>query len=194
MIGPWRHLATTALVVAALGSVAAKPRKAYEAVYDAHTRHLVVYRGFETALNLRGTLLDGPMRDALTAERKRLLNPSDANHAEFDGRMDRDGAAWHEVVFSADIPVDDLGTFGDTDATWNLRLIADGTEEKLVQVERIRRPSPLHRGLYPHLNLWSELYIARFERTVDAPRSVALLVGSGFGNGRVDWSLPAAVQ
>lgn len=186
-----RALTTLALAVVLATSLGAKPRRIYEGTYEAHTRHLLVYRGFETALNLRGTLLTAPMRDAVARERQRLMNPSPANHADFVARMDADGAAFHEIVFSADVPVDDLGRFGDTDATWNVRLIADGTEEALETVERIRRPTPVHRGLYPHLNLWSELYIARFTRTVANPREVRLIVGSGFGNGEVTWELPA---
>lgn len=174
------------LLVLGLG---AKPRKAYLTTYESHTEHLIVYSGFATALNLRGTLLSVPMREALVRERKRLMNPSNSNHAAFSERMANDGAAYHEVVFSADSSMENGNRFGESDRGWTLRLLADGQEEELVSVERIRRPSALHHGLYPHINQWSELWIARFAKTT-APGRLELVVGSGYGNGSLTWTEP----
>lgn len=167
---------------------AKSPRKAYLATLREHTDHEVVYNGFATALNVRGTLLSRPMRDALVAERQRLMRPSEPNHADFVRRMDEDGAQYHEVVFSVDTPMqEEHARFGEGDRAWNLRLLADGVEQPLVSVEWIRRPTPIHRGLYPHLNLWSELWIARFERVDDAPARVELSIGSGLGHATLAW-------
>lgn len=185
-----RNTLVALLVVAVLGSIAAKkPRRAYLQTYEAHTEQLVVYFGFATALNMRATLLTKGMRDAIEAERTRLMNPSEENAASFASRMDRDLSQYHEVVFSADAGVEGRLAFGDTDAQWNLRLEADGIDQPLVAVEKIRRPTPVHRGLYPHINHWSDLWIARFERTKEAPGVVRLLVGSGYGNGEITYTL-----
>jgi len=66
--------------------------------------------------------------------------------------------------------------------------MAKGEHEKVVSIERIRRPTPLHRGLFAHLNVWSELWRARFEKTVDSPDYVVLHVGSEYVNGDLEWS------
>ncbi len=170
--------------------VAAKrPRRAYLQTYEAYTRHLVIYFGFATALNLRATLLTRPMREAIAKERLRLMNPSPSNAEAFAERMRRDGERFYEVVFSAHSGMEDRPRFGTTDAHWNLRLLADGEEQPLVAVEQVRRPTTLHRSLYPHLNIWSDLWIARFERMKKSPRTVELIVGSGFGNGTLVYDL-----
>ena len=109
-------LAVALLLVSALASVAAKPRREYLRTYDAYTEHVVVYFGFSTALNMRATLLTRSMREALHKERVRLMSPSDENAADFEARMARDLDAYHEIVFSADTAVQNAEKFGTTDA------------------------------------------------------------------------------
>ena len=167
----------------------ASPRKQYQRDIDESTRKLVIYRGFQTALMMRATYLDGQTRETIAEERKRLLQPADDNHMRFVDRMSSDNRLYHEVVFAADSGLeDDTATFGDTDASWMIRFFADGREEPLVTVEKVRRPTPLHKAIYPHLNRWSDLWIARFERTVTDPSRVSFSVGSGWGHGKVEWS------
>jgi hypothetical protein len=185
--GHRRALRALGLVLAALALVAASPRRTYLRVLDDFTDDIKIYRGFDTALILRATYLDTPMRAALAAERQRLVNPAPENHEAFLARMEADDAAYHDVVFSAASGLPGADTFGESDASWMIWLEADGTREELLRIERIRRPSPLHRELYAHLNVWSELWIARFEKTVGAPDRVVLHVGSGYGNGEVVW-------
>lgn len=182
-----RALLAAVVVLLAVVSLGAKPRRTYLNVLHEHTRHQVVYFGFQTALNVRATLLTAPMREALASERRRLMAPSIANHEEFSRRMIEDEASFYEVVFSADSAVEGAQKFGEGDGTWNLRMVADGAEQPLVSVEWIRRPSPVHRGLYPHLNIWSELWIARFERTIAEPERISMTVGSGYGNTTLIW-------
>lgn len=172
------------LGLSALALVAAKnPRRSYVKVHEAHTEQLLVYFGFATALNLRATLLTAEMRAAMKAERSRLMAPTPENRADYAARMDRDLAAYHEIVFSADSGIDRADRFGTTDGQWNVRLVADGVEQPLVAIEEIRRPTPVHHALFPHLNHWSDLWIARFERVTAAPARVEVVVGSGYGNG-----------
>ncbi len=172
--------------------VAATPRKLYERAFAESTRELIIYRGFQTALIMRGTLLTPTFRATLAEERKRLANPEPDDHQEFVARMSRDAAAWHEVVFSAGSSLPEGRKFGDDDAGWKLTLTADGTREALVEAYKVRRPTPLHMELYVHMNMWSDLWIARFERTVVSPSRVVLKVGSGYGNGELVWEGPAA--
>jgi hypothetical protein len=176
-----------ALALGSPSADAASPRKAYLREHRACTRELKLYRDFSTALLLRATLLEPPFRTALAAERQRLVNPSAEDQAAFVARMERDAAAYHDVVFAADSAYANATRFGNTDATWNLRLLVDGVEATLVSVEQVRNPSPLHDALYTQHNLWSDLWIARFERVEDGPLRVELLVGSGYGNGSVVW-------
>ena len=150
-----------------------KARRAYEQHADEATRELKLYKGFGTALILRGTLLTSQFRTLLAAERRRLLGPAAADHEAFVAEMEREATAYHDVVFSADSPL--AGgpiDFGTTDDAWRIRLLADGTEQPLVEVEQVRDPSTLQQALYPHYNRWSSLWVARFERTVQvAPAS-----------------------
>lgn len=186
-----RTLVTGMLVLSLLGSLGAKrPRRAYLQTFQANTEKLLIYREFSTALNLKATLLTRSMREAITRERSRLLGEAVDDEAAFAARMQRDLEGYHEVVFSAQSGFPDADRFGTTDAHWNLRLVADGKEQPLVTVEHIRRPTPLHRGLYPHVDQWSELWIARFERVSDSPRTLELFVGSGLGSGSIRWSTP----
>jgi len=165
-------------------------RRAYLAAYDDHTQKLTVYNDFTTALLLRATLLDGDFRETLATERQRLLDATDDNADAFQRRMTSDLEMYQEVVFSADSAMPGPLTFGPGDDQWNVRLTADGVEQELVTVYKVRTPTPLHQGLYPHVNLWSSLWIARFHRTIAHPRHVDLHVGSGFGNGTVAWDTP----
>ncbi len=168
---------------------AASERKVYLRAHRAWTRKLVLYFDLGTALMLRATLLEPEFRRALTAERKRLLDPSAENHATFEARMAADGRDFVEVVFAADSGFDNAELFGPGDDRWNLRLEADGQDQPLVAVERVRKPSPLHDALYVQHDRWSNLWIARFTRTVPSPRAVVLHVGGGYGNGECSWEL-----
>lgn len=177
-----------ATLVVAPTADAAPARTAYRRVWRSWTRKLVVYRGFGTALFLRVTLLEPEFRERLADERHRLMGPADAGDAAFRERMAADGAAWHEIVFAAHSGEEDDPRFGNDDGRWNLELAVDGADAPLVNVEHIRRPTPVHRGLYPQLDIWSELWMARFQRTAARPTVIELRFGSGLGNGEVRWA------
>jgi hypothetical protein len=166
---------------------AASPRRAYERTFEQGTQELKIYRGFDTALILRATLLDEPMRATIAEERRRLVNPSSEDHQEFLDRMQSDLGAFHDIVFSASSGLVAARNFGESDAGWVVWLEADGTREEMVSIERIRKPSALHRELYTHLNLWADLWVVRFRKTVVEPDEIVLHVGSGYGNGELRW-------
>jgi len=182
-----RLVALTIAIAALVACGSTRSRMVYEHTISQQTRTMKVYQGLATTLILRGTLLTPEFRDTLAAERRRLMAATDDNHQVFVNRMLDDGAAYHEVVFSADSPQPEGDIFGETDAGWVVRLVADGVEEQLVTVYKVRRPTSLHRSLYTHLNIWSELWIARFVRTVQQPNQVEFHVGSGYGNGSLVW-------
>lgn len=173
-----------AILVATFAIGCAGPRKAYLDTLDRHTEMLLVSKDvFGTALRLRGTYLSPGFRDAMADERKRLMGVTDGDHTAFQTRMAEDVSSYHEVVFTAESALANARIrFGDDDRGWRIRLEADGTVEPLVQVTQVRSPSPLHEAIYAHLNMWNTLWIARFERTVDRPRTVTFHVGSGHGH------------
>ena len=171
----------------AFALVGASPRRRYLKEHRGFTRELVLYFDIATALILRATLLEPAFRAVVADERRRLMDPSAEDHAAFVARMQADGAAFFDVVFAADSAFDNATKFGPGDDRWNLRLEADGAEQPFVQVDRVRRPSPLHEALYAQTNQWSELWIARWQRLVPAPGTVVLHVGGGFGNGDCVW-------
>jgi hypothetical protein len=177
------------LWVLAGSAVAASPRREYVRDHREWTRDLVLYRNFSTALTMQATLLEPEFRVSLAAERARLLAPSAEDQASFVARMVEDGAQYHDVVFAADSSFDNAQEFGPSDRRWNVRLLVDGVEATLVSVELVRRPSPLHDALYVQHDIWSNLWIARFERAAADPRRVELIVGSGYGNGSLLWEL-----
>lgn len=183
------------VLLAGLAALAVSPSaraeqtsRAYRRAWRRSTEKLVIYREFGTALLLRATLLEPPFREVLADERHRLLGDADTADAEFRAQMERDGDAYHEVVFAADSGDDRDPKFGNDDSRWHLRMRVDGNEAALVAVEHIRRPTIVHRALYPQLDIWAELWMARFERVSPNPGKVVLSVGSGFGNGQVSWS------
>lgn len=162
-------------------------RREYLDNYQSLTRRLVLYWDFETALMLRGTYLTPDYRMQLAEERRRLLNAPEAEHQAFVATMKSDGEAYHEVVFSADSGMPEGDRFGNGDDGWQVRLFADGTPETLVTVFEERNPNMLQRSLYPHFNMWSDLWIARFRRTVMSPDRVVFEVGGGYGHGELVW-------
>ena len=172
-----------------LTSCAKSPRNLYLRTLDGQTELGVVYSGFSTALRMRATYLSGSFRHALADERRRLIGVDEADHERFLALMADDGAAYDEIVFSAESNVEPLTRFGESDDVWQLRLIADGVEEPLVTVYQVRKPSALHEQIYAHLNLWNELWIARFQHTVDHPSKVEFSVGSGWGHDTVTWTV-----
>src|SRR5690606_33427220 len=112
--------------VSVLFTVAAKEgasRKDYLRSYKAQTRELILYSGFHTALILRGTLLTLPYRMEMAKERERLVNPPPEDQERFVAHMRDEGAAYHEVIFSADTPMDSgRVAFGEGDASWLIHL------------------------------------------------------------------------
>ncbi len=167
--------------------VTRREKRAYQLQHEAATQELIIHDDFSTALILRGTLLTPEFRADLSGYRETLLDPAPDNQSAFEARMADDGAAYHEVVFSADSGAQSKMLFGPGDDRWNIRLSADDTPQELVTVYRVRNPTPLHLGLYLQHNRWSKLYIARFHRTVDNPTAVVMNVGSGHGNGELVW-------
>jgi hypothetical protein len=165
---------------------AGSQRKTYLRAWKAQTRKLIIYKGFGTALAVRVTWLSDGFRPVLADERNRLIGDADAGDDTFRDRMRTDGRQYHEFIIGADSGEPERPKFGNTDARWNLQLTAAGQSHGLVEVEHIRRPTPVHRGLYPQLNIWSELWIARFERG-ESNSPLSLAVGSGLGNGIVRW-------
>jgi hypothetical protein len=184
-----RALILGALAVPVTAAAAPSPRRAYLRTHREWTRELVLYWEGSTALLLRATLLEPAFRAVLADERRRLLGADDADHAAFLERMRADGERYVEVVFAADSAFPEAERFGPGDDRWNLRCAADGADQALDAVDRVRRPSPLHEALYAQQNLWSDLWIARFARTVASPRRVELAIGGGFGHGACTWEL-----
>ena len=184
-------LSRRTLLIAAAGSTlpavaqAGAERRAYLRAWRDVTRKLVIYRGFGTALHARITWLSTDFRAALANERHRLLGGADASDAVFRERMQQDGTAYTEFVIGADTGEERAPRFGNNDARWNLNLVTDAGERALVDVEHIRQPTPVHQGLYPQLNQWTSLWIARFDGTSNG--NVTLKIGSGLGYGEVRW-------
>ncbi|TNE92225.1 MAG: hypothetical protein EP330_02535 [Deltaproteobacteria bacterium] len=168
--------------------VAATPSRTYKRALKAHTEELIVYEGFETALIMRATLLTRDFRDTYADERRTLTGTSDEEHADFVRRNREDATAYHEVVFSSDSPKPNH-QFGTGEDGWMLRLEADGQPQSLVTVYELDKPTSVQRALFTHLNIWSELWVARFASTVENPRLVELHVGSGYGHGTLSWDL-----
>jgi hypothetical protein len=189
----------TSIVAPPVSAIAAPPspearkadrqaRKAYLKVLEEYTDHLVLYRGFATSLNVRGTYLDEPFRDAFADQRTQLLQADAEDHRRFKAIMDSDGEAYHEVVFSADSGIKGAEQFGENEDGWILRLEADGHEEELVTAFAVRKPNPLQLELYTHKNTWSTLWIARFAKTVKDPDRVVMHFSSGYGHGDLVWN------
>jgi hypothetical protein len=187
--GPWdiERRMRSLLLLLLLGACAKSPRTLYVRELEDNTELGVVYRGFATALRFRATYLSPTFRTELANERQRLLGESPEEHQRFLAVMADDNSAYHEVVFTAESDIETQTEFGDSDAHWRVKLFANGTEEQLITVYHVREPTALHHMIYAHKNLWNELWIARFARTVTDPTEVKFAVGSGWGHDEVSW-------
>jgi hypothetical protein len=182
-------LGSAAVGVVAPGLAQARsPRKQYLDVHERWTRELRLYNGFFTALIARGTLLSDEMRAWMATERQRMYDLPPENNAAFLADMKDQGAKFHEVFLATDSSFPDAEKFGaQGDDRWNLRFVADGVDQPAVDVSHVRKPTPLQHELFPQLNIWSSLWIARFENKNPAPRSAVLHIGGGYGHGEMDW-------
>lgn len=166
------------------------PEPPYAALHAAATRDLQLIVNLETRLMMHATLVDEQLAQAQALEisRARLEAPA-VWQARADAAQREAAAAW-TVVFSADVPrapADESFAPDDT-AAWTLHLFADGHEVPAISVEQIDDPQPEHVLLYPQLNRWSSLWIARFARDGDA-RELRLQVGGPKGQGELAWTL-----
>ena len=161
--------------------------RSYRRTYKANTQRLTVYRGFNTALDARVTWLSSDMRDAIAAQRDFLLRPSPEDQTAFREHLFADGRDYVEFVVMIDSELPRGERLGDTDDGWKMALAADDEPLELVQIERVRRPNPLQRTLYPDLNLWSDFYAVRFRRGEREPRRLVLGFSSGYGRGDLIW-------
>lgn len=181
------------LLVATLlasGCAGWKDRAGYLKAHAQHTDRLTVYRDLGSVLTLHGTYLSPSFREAIAAERKRLLAPTDEAHARYVRILTDDGDAYHEVVFSAEslvVLAPEL-RFGESDAGWHIRLEADGVIQPLVTVFEIDPPTAVQRAIYAQSNEYNTLWLARFDKVTKDPARVVLKVGSGFGNGQLEWA------
>ncbi len=181
-------LAGAAAAMVGAPALARNPRKTYLDAHEEWTREVRLYSGFFTALIARGTLLSPTFRAALAEERRRVYEPTAEDHAAFVTRMTEEGARYQEIVLGADSPFEEANRFGaQGDDRWNLRLEADGIVLPCVEVVHVRQPTPLQRQLYPQVNIWSELWLARFENQGPNPVNLQLHVGGGYGSAEMTW-------
>ncbi|MGC6494221.1 MAG: hypothetical protein ACON5B_15415 [Myxococcota bacterium] len=183
-----RNTALLLSLALALSACAKNPRASYLKTLDQWTDKLVIQESLGTALRLRGTYLSPTFRGVLEQERARLLGDADSDAAGFRERQAEAMANTHEIVFTAESDIESNTKFGDHDGAWRLRLVADGVEQPLLTVHRVRRPNSLQEALFAHKNLWNELWVARFDATVSQPTTLEFHVGSGYGSGSLQWS------
>lgn len=177
-----------ALLVLALATGCAHARGDYLRTYWGSTEKLEMYDGFGTALRVRATYLSPTFRTAMADERARLLGPAADDHADFKARLLDDAAVYHEILFTAESSYDQNQlSFGEDDKGWRIRLEADGQAEGLVTVYQIKKPTLLHERLLDGYDRYTQLWVAKFARTVTAPSEVVLHLGSGHGHTQVRW-------
>ncbi len=169
-----------------------KPRVAYLNVHDDHTEKAVVRRDLGDALKIEATYLSTAMREAIVAERVRLIGSAQTDSDKVARMLREDGEAYHEIVFTAEgnlYEVEDEPAFGSTDETWRLRLLADGVEQPLVTVFEVPQPNTLQTAIYSQWNVFNRLWIARFAKQTPLPAHLVLAVGSGLGHRELSWDL-----
>ena len=117
-----------------------------------------------------------------------MYGATDAEHDAWLVRTKEQGEKYHEVVLAIDSAYDNANRVGGQgDDRWILRLEADGAEQPVADVSHVRKPTPLQTQLFPQVNIWSELYLARFDNLSPDPARVILHIGGGYGNGDMSW-------
>jgi|GEM_PF-2310977 len=191
------RVALLALVGCAVHTVPARPvdrpQPSYVHTHDAWTRQLRLYRQLQTRLVLRATWLGPEERRAGAQELAWRADLSPEEYQALDQAAVRDAAASHELAI-ASMRIDpadrDLG--GDPDSPWRLRLDIDGTPCPLLSITRVDQPTAVQRLLYPQLNAWADLWLARFDPACGSTGTATLTVSGAYGAGQVQWELPPA--
>ncbi len=130
-----------------------------------------------TALNARITWVDDAFAKAMTQERDRLLSSDTPWQARPPGTV--------QIVFTADSRLDhDLNFTGNED--WIVSAWGDGAPLPLVDCVPVDKPDPLQRALFPQIDRWADLWIARFE-TSTTPASLRVTIASGLGAVEASW-------
>ncbi len=194
LLGAW--LACAPRTVAVEGA-SPRPDPRYGRVHVEQTRELKLYDQLETQLILRATWRGEAQRRAAVAELAWRGSMTTDEQATLLQAELAELAAAHEVVFasmfSSSAGTPDPPIFGDAlDSPWRLRLDVDGQPCPLLSVDQVDDPSAAQALLYPQLNAWSQLWIARFDRSCGSAGTARLVVSGSGGSGALTWALPPA--
>ncbi len=173
-------LFSLALMTAHAGELA--DRRAYEREVAAATAELKLYDGWYTALQLRGTLQTSALVAAQTA-RMALLTDGALHAAPAP-----DGI---EVLLAASSQFPkELSFAADGTTPWTLTLRAgDKACAAPSEVRLIKKPTPTHRTLYPHLTEWDRVYVLHWAADACGSKTPdGLSVHGRRGTGRLSWA------
>ena len=161
----------------------------YDQLHESATRDLQLVVDLETRLLMHATLVDEELAaaQALELSRARLEVPEEW-HARSQVAEEEAASSW-TIVFSADVPryPKDERFAADGSAPWTLHLWVDGHPADPISVEAIKAPTADDLMLYPQLNRWSSLWVARFARDGDADE-LRLQIGGPRGQGELVWA------
>ncbi len=156
-------------------------RHAYERAVAAATREVRIYDGWYTALLLRGTRVDDPLRRAQAARLAETTNGASPGPVTPEGPVVvlTAGGQWKdELRFSAD---------GST--PWTITLYAGETAcAAPASLVVTKRPNAADHLLYPHLTDWDKLIQVTWPADAcGGAEPDRLVLSSGRGRGELRW-------
>jgi hypothetical protein len=211
--------ATVTLLVAAaaLGAASCRPpgvsledvtkeyrSKDYERFYETWTRHGEVYNldSLENSLKVSATYLSWEMRQAYVA---RYTSDYGLDEKGKAGLLETERAAFeasNEFLVAATATKQNWACFHKEESPWRITLItSEGAEVVPVELERIRKPSPLLVAYFPFITIYREVYRFLFpkaEQGTGMPlikkslRSFSMVFAGALGRVELKWKVKKA--
>lgn len=172
------------------------PDPAYREGLSAFTRHQSLYQGLERRLIWAATLESLPFRRLKLeafASIRRLTAAELSDLLAQEGREAEEFFDFFVGFFTESPSWNDLDA---SDSMWRTELLVDESTVVLpLEIQRIARPNPNVRALYPYLGSFSRAYRVRFPRKGEGgvplvgpgATTLTLRVSSAVAHGHLSW-------
>ena len=199
---PSVFLVLMAVLVAGHAGCAAKKGAAgpgYFELLDSWTRVEKVYDGFEPRLVLKATYKNRSFRYAYIDRYADDYKLSPRYKEAMREKAMELSELYNEFILAAHTPTDRWNDFEEVDSIWKLYL-EDNLGNRLtpISIDELDAKDPLLQEFFPHIGLWSSIYIVRFPKyseggTESIPGAgtdyLRLIVAGALGSGKLEWRL-----
>ena len=181
----------------AAGTGAAGPE--YLKLLDSWTRVEKIYDGFEPRLLLKATYKNRSFRYAYIDRYADDYKLEPRYREAMRAKALELSELYNEFILAAHTPTERWNDFEESDSIWKLYL-EDNLGNRLtpISIDKLDAKSPLLIEFFPHIGLWSSIYIVRFPKYSEASTEpipgadtdyLRLTVAGALGSGELEWRL-----